>query len=111
MGFKTVSPILRSGASATELGDLLPVLVGVIPGSAASVIAARSELVGLSGTLKPSVVIAGLVFAVVTRASFPARLKWPQPVDWRRLSCLLRGLAPCSHGDKSVQKPRPGVDG
>ena len=49
-----------------------------------------------------------MVFAMGTRASFSARLKWFKFLDWWRVSCVLRALAPCSREDKSAQKPRPG---
>ena len=69
LGFERVSPILESGASATEFGDLLRPYVDGIPLSAAWEIAARSGLVGHASTLEPLGVIAGMVFAVVARAS------------------------------------------
>ena len=111
MGCDAVSPILKLGASVTGLGDLLRSYVDSVPQSAAAVvIASRSELVGPAGTREPLGVIAGMVFAMVTRASFPVHLKWFQSLDWRRAPRMLRALAPCSQEDKSLHRPRPGFD-
>ena len=41
-----------------------------------------------------------VVFAMVTRASFGARLKWFQSSDWWQVSCMLRGLVPNAQGGK-----------
>ena len=49
-----------------------------------------------------------MVFAMVTRASYSARLKWSQKLDWWRASCLLRGVVPRDQEDKSVRKSCPG---
>ena len=110
MGVETVSSILKSGVTATELGDPLRLSVGGIPQSVALVIAARSQVVGHSGTLEPLGVIAGMVFVRATRVSYSALLKCFQSVGRWSVSCLLRRLAPCSKGDMSAQKPRPGFD-
>ena len=110
MGFETVSPLLKLGVPATELGDPLRSYVGDFPQSAVLVIATRTQLVGQSGTLEPLKVIAGMVFAMVTRASYTARLKWFQPLDVGRVSRMLRGLVPCSQEDKSVEEARLGFD-
>ena len=41
-----------------------------------------------------------MVFAMVTRASYGARLGRPQFLDWSKASCLLRGLSPNVRDDK-----------
>ena len=53
-----------------------------------------------------------MVFAMVTRASFGARLNWPQSLDWCKLSRIMRGLAPCEQeeGEKSAQGARRGFE-
>ena len=71
-----------------------------IPPPVAPTIAQRDELVGEAGQLEQRGVIAGLVFAMVTRASYGARLKWFQSLDWWKTSCMLRGLAPNARADK-----------
>ena len=101
-GFETSLSIARLGVSSAELGGLLRSYAGDIPRSVALVIAARPELVGPSGTHEPLRVIAGTVFAMVTRASYSVRLKWFQPFGWWRVPCMLRGLGPCSREDKSA---------
>ena len=45
-----------------------------------------------------------IVFAMVARASYSARSKWFQPLDFRRVSCILRGLGSCSQEAKPAQK-------
>ena len=84
--------------------------MGDIPPSVVRVIAARPELTGPSGTLEPSEVSAGLACAMVTRASYSARLKWIQSLDWWKVSCMLRGLEPGDQDVKAGQKARPGSD-
>ena len=74
------------------------------------VIAVRCGLVGPVGFPEPLGAIAGMVFAMVTRASYTTRWKWLWSLDWRRVSRMPRGSAPCSQEDGSVQKPRPGFD-
>ena len=110
LGFEVVSSLSKLGASATELGGLLRSYVGDIPQSVVRVIATRAGLVGQSGTLELLGVIAGMVFATVTRASFMARFKWFQSLDLGSASGMLQGLAPCSQEDKSVEEARPGFD-
>ena len=45
-----------------------------VPASAASIVVQRDKLVGPSGRSEPLGVIAGMAFAMVTRASYGARL-------------------------------------
>ena len=57
-------------------------------------ISERMELVGETGQLHSYGVIAGMVFAMVARASGGARLTWFQSLDWSEVSCMLRALPP-----------------
>ena len=107
-GFKTAAPFVKLGVSADELGALLRSFLGDSPPSAAPVIGVRPELLDPSGALERLGVIAGMVFAMVTRASSSARLKWRQRLGWWRFSCLPRGTVPRDQEDKSVRKSRPG---
>ena len=60
--------------------------------------------------LQPLGVIAGMVNAMVTRASFSARLSWFQSLDWLRVSRMLRGPAPMAPADKSAGEPVAGLE-
>ena len=75
MGLETASPIWNLGVSPAEWGDLLRSYVHGVPQSAVLVIDALSELVGPVGSLAPLGVIAGMAFALVTRAYYAARLQ------------------------------------
>ena len=79
-----------------------------IPPSAVLAIVERPELVGAASTLESLGVIAGMVFALVTRASYSARLKWFQKLDWWRVCRLLRGIVTCAQEGKSAPKSCPG---
>ena len=80
-------------------------MAGILP-SAVSVIGDRSELGGPKGTLEPLGVIAGIVFAMVARALYAARLMWFQKSVWWLVSFMLRGMAPRDQEDKSVKRSR-----
>ena len=107
-GSGPASPLVKLVVAPAELSALLRAYVDGIPRSAVPGIGVRPELAGPSGAHEPVGVIAGMVFAIVTRASCSARLKWPQKLDCWRVSCLLRGMVPRDREDKSVQKSRPG---
>ena len=66
---------------------------------------------GPAGTLEPLGVFAGMLLAMVTRATYSARLKGRQSLDWRRVSRMSRGLVPRSQEEKSTQRARPGFEG
>ena len=68
MAFDTVSQTINWGASSAELESVLRAYVEDIPPHAVETIAKRVELVGEAGQLRPYGVIAGMVFAMVTRA-------------------------------------------
>ena len=107
-GSQTASCFVKLGVAPAELGAAPRLYVAGIPPFAASEIGVRAELAGLTGSVEPLGVIAGVVFAMVTFASYSARLKWPQRLGSRRASCMLRGMVPRNQGDKSVRKSRPG---
>ena len=113
MGFETVAPIWDLDLTGDELSESLRSYVDDIPPSVVRVIAALPELTVPSGTSEPRGVIAGMVFAMVRRASYYARLKWFlfRVFDSWQASCMLRGLGPRDQGVKSDQKARPGFDG
>ena len=108
MGCGAAAFFVKLGVSPAELGAPLRAYVDANPPSVDAAGGMRSELVGPFGALETLGVVAGVVFAMVTRPSYDARLKWFQKLDWWRVSCLLRGLAPRGPGGKSVQKSRPG---
>ena len=110
MASKTVAPLVDLGVDAQELGELRRAYADGISPSVVKVIAGRDELVGREGTLDPLGVVGGMVFATVTRASYGARFRWFQALDWWRVSCMPRGLFPGAQGDKSALKSRPGFD-
>ena len=95
MGFEAVSPLVKLGASAVELGDLLRSFAGDVPHSAVHVIAIRTagRTVGYLGALGRTCRY-GVCFGHVC-VLFGAL--WS--LDWGRVSCMLRGLAPCSQED------------
>ena len=62
------------------------------------------------GRLEPQGAIAGMAFATATRASYGARLKWPQSLDWRKVSRMFRALTPSSKSEKSLLTGRVGFD-
>ena len=71
-----------------------------IPPPVAPTIAQRDELVGEAGQLEQRGVIAGAVFAIVTRASYGARSKLSQSLDWWQASFMLRGFVSNAKEDK-----------
>ena len=74
MAFETVSSSRELGAPPTELEGALRACVDGIPASVAPIIAQRDELIGPLGRLEPLGAIAGMAFAMATRASFGARV-------------------------------------
>ena len=100
MAFDAVSETIDLGATPWELESDLRAYAGDIPPPVAPTIAQRDELVGEKGQLGSRGVIAGMVFAIVRRASYGARLKWFQSLSWWEVSCRLRGLAPDAQEDK-----------
>ena len=105
MAFATLASFVDLGANAQELGELPRASVDDIPPSAAAAaIAERDE-----GTLEPLGVIAGMVFAAITRASYGARLKWFQALGWWRVSRILRDMFPCAHGGQVFSEKSTGV--
>ena len=80
---------LGSGPRRQLIWECLYAYVEDIPTYVLETIASRAELVGEDGQLYPYGVIAGMVFAMVTRASYGSRLGWFQPLDWSKVSCVL----------------------
>ena len=110
MAFETAVSTLNLGAWSLDLGALLRAFVADIPESVASISGQRDDLVGPSGRLESFGVFAGTAFAMVTRASCGARLKWFQFLDWWEVPRMLRGRAPSSKEAKAPFKGRIGFD-
>ena len=76
MAAQSVSAFMSLGATSTELGELSCAYVNDVRASAICAFGNRRELVGVSGGLQPSGAISGMVFAMATRASYPACTTW-----------------------------------
>ena len=100
IAFDTVSQTIDLGVTPAELGGVLSAYVEDIPPHVVETIAKRVEAVGETEQLHPYGVIAGVVFAMDTRASYGARLDWFQSLYWSKVSCVLRGLLPNAQEDK-----------
>ena len=77
-----------------------------IPGSMIRAVGARVNLVAPGGSSQPLGVVAGMVFAMLTRASYPARPSWFQAFEWQRVSRTLCGLRPISRRISPPARPR-----
>ena len=110
MACETASSSWELGVPPSEEESVLRAYVGEIPASVQSYNAQRDELVGPTGRLEPLGVTAGMVFAVATRASYGARSKWFQSLDWWKVSRILRALAPSSKTEKLPLTGRIGFD-
>ena len=80
-----------------------------IPVSAILAICARPELLDLSGpsALGPLGVASGMVSAAITRASYTARLRWFESLEWNCVSRLLRGFPPAAPSAKVLHEQSP----
>ena len=103
-----MTSVLKLGVTPSELGELLRVYVDAIPESVISVIGARVDLAGPEGSLRPLGVVAGVVFAMLPRPSYSARLSWFRSLDWRRVSRMLFGLRLTPPGAESPSETAPG---
>ena len=112
MAFHTATESMDLGVSSAELQCIMRAHVEDLPPEVVKVIASRQELVDdAKGQLVPYGVIGGMVFAMVTRASYYARKTWYEALDWSKLSSMLRGLLPQGGPDKKVKtNPRRGFD-
>ena len=99
MAFDAVSQTIALRVSPVGLEHVLRDYVEDVAPPVVLTITGRDEPVGESGQLKPYEAIAGMVFAIVTRASYGARLNWFQSLGWRKVSCALRGLVPNAQED------------
>ena len=100
MAFDTASKTIDLGATPSELESVLRAYVEDISPPVVLTIAQRYGLVGEAGQREPRGVIAGAVFAIVTRASYGARSKLFQSLDWWKASCMLRVFASNAKEDK-----------
>ena len=80
------------------------------PEPAVSIFGQREGLVSPSGRLGQIGVLAGMVSAMATRASYAARLKCIQALDWSEAPRMLRGPTPSSKEAKALLKGRIGSD-
>ena len=96
----TASQAIEAGVSLAEPERVLRAYVEAIPLHVDGTIPERVELLGENRQLHPYVVIAGMGSAMVTRASYGARLNWFQILDWSKVSCMLGGLLPNVQDDK-----------
>ena len=112
MAFRTATQSMDLGVSSEELQRILWSYVQNLPPEVVKVIASKKDLVDdEKGQLVPYGVIGGMVFAMVTRASYYARKTWYEALDWNKLSSMLRGLLPQVGGDKKAKaNPRRGFD-
>ena len=67
-----VTSVVELGVTPAEFGELLCAYSDAIPVSGIRVTGAREVLVGSEGGLQPLGVVAGMVFAMLTRASYSA---------------------------------------
>ena len=93
---------MSPGVNLDELRELPRAYVNGIQVSAVRWTRARQDLVSERSGPQLLGVIAGGVFAVVTRASYSARLSWFQCLDWSRLSRMLCGRVPMPPVGKSA---------
>ena len=105
-----MTSVAKLGLTPVELGELLHAYVDTIPESVIRVSSAREDLVGTWGGLPPLGVVAGMVFAMLTRASYSARLSWFQPLGWQRVSRMLCHLRPTPPENKSPGDTVPGFE-
>ena len=105
----TRSRLTQCPRSPSELESVLRAYVEDLSEEVAKVITPQDELVGGDkGQLEPHGVIGGMVFAMVTRASYYPRLTWFESLDWEKVSCALRGLPPSVAADRKgpLDSPR-----
>ena len=88
------------GVSSADLEQVLRAYVEDIPIPTALAACDRDDLVGEDGQLQPLGVVSGMVFAMVTRASYSARLTWFQSLDWSKVSRAARFPAESVRGRK-----------
>ena len=83
-------------AYAEEADSLLRAYVAGIPGAVPRAVDVRPELFGYAGpaVIEPLCGLSGMIFAALTLASYSARVKWFQSLDWTRASRLLRRFRP-----------------
>ena len=67
-----------------------------IPDAALRALTVLPEWLGHAGprVIAPLGVLSGMILAAATRASCTARVRWPQCIDWSRMSRLFRGFRP-----------------
>ena len=83
-----VSPL---PVSTEEMDRLLRASAAEIPDAAIRAISVRPEFLGHVGPRATVLlgVLCGMILAAVARASYSARVKWIQSIDWSRMSRLL----------------------
>ena len=82
VAFDAVSAAIDLGVSPSELESVLRAYVGDLSEEVVKTITAKDNLVGEDkGQLEPHGVIGGMVFAMVTWASYYSRLRWFESLD------------------------------
>ena len=94
-------------ATAEEMGNLSRAHEVEIPGAVIRSIGMPALVHGGPGVVEPLGVLPGMIFAAVTRASYAARARWFQPIDWSRMFRLSRGLSPAPPAWKVSDEKSP----
>ena len=84
-----------------------------IPDAVIRALTVRPEFLGCAGprVIAPLGVPSGMILAAATRASCTARVRWPQCVDWSRMSRLIRGFRPAPPtAQLSDEEPPKGIE-
>ena len=84
--YQTVTSVLSLRVTPAELCELSRAYVDTIPEFVTRAVGARVDLVGQDGSLQQLGVVAGMVFAMLARASSPARLSWFESLGWQGVS-------------------------
>ena len=108
VAYQTSASGFSVGATPVELGGLLRAYINTLSLSVIRAIGAREALGGPEGGMQPLGVVAGMAFAIPTRASFSACVTWFQSSDWARVSRMLCGLRPTPPEDRYASGTVPG---
>ena len=104
------SAAYQTATSALSSTGLLRAYVDWFPPPGIRAIGSWGESAGPERGPHPLGVAAGMVFAMLTRASFSARVTWFQSLVWARASRMLRGLRPTPPEDVAAGDAVPGFE-
>ena len=105
VALKTATFVLSLVGTPAELGELFRAYVDATPGCVIRAVGARVDLVGQFGGSQPHGVAPGMVFFILTRSLFSARLSWFEFLDLQRVFRRLCGLRLTSPGFEKVASP------